>query len=283
MWYPCSEPPGEIDLGRITLPAVKDCPIEGEKLPLVVLSHGGGSSFEQLYDTAEALADAGFVVASVTHPDKSRDASPFGFLSRMVERPTDVKRLGDFMLDRSPAASKIDPQRIGFYGFSLGGYTGLVLIGADPDWASVPVQCVGYTFGGNLCDLVRGKPLPTQPPVHDRRIKAAVLADPGPAFFGPDSFAAVKASVQLWASERGGPRAQVDAVERGLPAPHEYHVVANTGGAPVGHFIFFLCPPGLAQAEPEICTDAPGFDRTAFHKQFNEDVLAFFRVHLGDR
>jgi pimeloyl-ACP methyl ester carboxylesterase len=28
------------------------------------------------------------------------------------------------------------------------------------------------------------------------------------------------------------------------------------------------------------CTDAPGFDRIAFHKQFNSDVLAFFRTYL---
>jgi hypothetical protein len=37
MWYPCAEPPGEIELGKITLPGVKDCPIVGEKLPLVVI------------------------------------------------------------------------------------------------------------------------------------------------------------------------------------------------------------------------------------------------------
>jgi predicted dienelactone hydrolase len=30
-----------------------------------------------------------------------------------------------------------------------------------------------------------------------------------------------------------------------------------------------------------ICTDAPGFDRVAFHKEFNADVLAFFRANLG--
>ena len=36
MWYPCSEPPGEIDLGNITVPRVKDCPISSDKLPPVV-------------------------------------------------------------------------------------------------------------------------------------------------------------------------------------------------------------------------------------------------------
>ena len=38
---------------------VKDCPISGESLPLIVLSHGAGGSYEYLRDTAEALADGG--------------------------------------------------------------------------------------------------------------------------------------------------------------------------------------------------------------------------------
>jgi hypothetical protein len=62
-------------------------------------------------------------------------------------------------------------------------------------------------------------------------------------------------------------------VDRNLPGKHEYHVVPNSG-----HFAFLIpCPPTWAKAVPEICTDAPGFDRFAFHKQFNADVLAFFR------
>jgi predicted dienelactone hydrolase len=66
-------------------------------------------------------------------------------------------------------------------------------------------------------------------------------------------------------------------VDRNLPAKHEYHVVPNAG-----HFAFVLCPPAWAKAEPkpEFCTDAPGFDRGAFHKEFNAELLAFFRTHL---
>jgi hypothetical protein len=47
-----------------------------------------------------------------------------------------------------------------------------------------------------------------------------------------------------------------------------------------GHFAFMLCPPELAKKRPETCTDAPGFDRVAFHKLFNAKVVAFFRKHL---
>jgi predicted dienelactone hydrolase len=99
--------------GPHTLSAAKDCPISGDNLPLVVISHGNGGTELNFYDTAEALADAGSVVAAIKHPgDTTFDMSRF--LSALVERPTDITRLIDFMLGASPAASKIDPERIGF-------------------------------------------------------------------------------------------------------------------------------------------------------------------------
>ena len=148
MWYPCAEPPSEIDLGKITAmfgitaTGAKDCPVEGDKLPLVVVSHGKGGHFASHHDTIATLADAGFIVAAINHPgDTYFDMSRSGDLSAFVDRPTDVKRLIDFMISLSPAARRIDRQRIGFYGFSRGGYTGLVLIGGNPDWAAATDFC----------------------------------------------------------------------------------------------------------------------------------------------
>jgi predicted dienelactone hydrolase len=284
MWYPCSEPPGEIDLGQITaifsitVLGVKHGPISGDKLPLVVISHGRGSHFVLHHDMAETLADAGFIVAAINHPgDTVFDMSRSGDLSVLVERPTAIKRLIDFMVGASPAASTIDPECIGFFGFSRGGYTGLVLIGGNPDWTSDTDFCPQSSFHG--CEQIRRQAFPAQPLAHDPRIKAAVIADPLAVFFTAASFAAVQVPVQLWASERGGDGVSpesVAAVDRSLPARHEYHVVANAG-----HFAFLIpCPPALAKERPEVCTDAPGFDRVAFHKQLNADALAFFRTHL---
>jgi hypothetical protein len=31
---------------------------------------------------------------------------------------------------------------------------------------------------------------------------------------------------------------------------------------------------------PVLCTDPPGFNRTAFHTEFNDAAVAFFRTHL---
>jgi predicted dienelactone hydrolase len=128
MWYPCAEPAGDIDLGGIVLPGVKDCPLSGGNLPLVVISHGAGGSFIDFHDLAETLADAGFVVAAINHPgNTSSDMSRIGDLSSLSERPEDIKRLIDFMVGGSGASPEIDAKRIGFFGFSRGGYTGLLL------------------------------------------------------------------------------------------------------------------------------------------------------------
>jgi predicted dienelactone hydrolase len=199
-------------------------------------------------------------------------------LAAFVERPTDIKRLIDFMLQASSVATKIDPQRIGFFGFSRGGYTGLVLLGANPDWAVVTEFC--QQSSSHACEQIRRKEFPTEPLAHDVRIKAAVIADPLAIMFSHASFAAIRVPVQLWQSQRGGDGVlpeHVAAVDKNLPAPHEYHVVPNSS-----HFALLTpCPPAVAQARPELCTDAPGFDRVAFHKEFDAEVLAFLRRHLA--
>jgi predicted dienelactone hydrolase len=275
IWYPCAEPPGEVRLDIFTW---KDCPLVGDRLPLIVVSHGRGGSFVGHHDTAEMLANAGYIVAAISHPgDNSFDRSRSDDLFVYVERPQAIKRLIDFMLDASPFSTAIDRERIGFFGFSRGGYTGLVVTGADPVWAEATAFC--QHSANNACVQIIQKKYPAEPLAHDPRIKAAVIADPLAVVFTADSLAAVKLPVQLWASEHGGDGVlphDVAAVDANLPARHEYRVVSNAG-----HLDFLPpCPPGLAKERPELCVSAPGFDRAAFHKEFNTAVLKFFQDHL---
>lgn len=280
IWSPCAEPNGRVHIDPVTLPGVKDCPLRGDKLPLVVISHGRGGNFAGHRDTAEALADAGFIVAAISHPgDNSFDLSRSDDLSAFVERPQDIKRLIDYMLGASPVSAAIDRERIGFFGFSRGGYTGLVLIGANPDWAKAATIC--QHTSGKACAQIMHKDYPALPLTHDPRIKAAVIADPLAIVFGPESLAAVKVPVQLWASERGGDGVRpsdVAAVDAGLETKHAFRVVPNSG-----HFAFLApCPEVLVKERPELCADAAGFDRAAFHAQLDADVLAFFRTWLAE-
>ncbi|WP_341850518.1 alpha/beta hydrolase family protein [Bradyrhizobium barranii] len=139
VWTPCAAPPSEVVLGGgVVLPGVKDCPVAGSRLPLIVVSHGRRGSFLGHVDTATALADAGFVVAAINHPgDTARDSSRTDEFSVLVERPADMKRLTDFMLGAWKEAAVLDPKRVGLFGFSRGAYTGLVVIGGNPDFGAL--------------------------------------------------------------------------------------------------------------------------------------------------
>jgi predicted dienelactone hydrolase len=283
VWTPCAEPPQEMDARGATFVAVPGCPVTRDKLPLIVISPGRRGWFGGHHDTAAALADAGFVVAALNHPgDNRRDTSGTDSLSVLVERPTDIKRLVDYMLEGWPDAPRIDTQHIGLYGFSFGGYTGLVVIGGNPELRKGLPDCQTSTL--RACRQLENNELPDQPITHDPRVKAAVIIDPFPVFvFREENLRGITVPVQLWSSD---PVQNADglsgccaaAINQRLPAKPDYHFVENAK-----HFSFLAtCTPKETQAAPAICTDAPGFDRADFHKGLHADVVAFFRKHFAE-
>src|SRR3954451_24272361 len=260
VWTPCAEPPKEMDARGAIFFAVPGCSVTGEKLPLIVISHGRRGWFGGHHDTAAALADAGFGVAALNHPgDTWREASRTDSLSVLVERPADIKRLIDYMLESWPDASRIDARHIGLYGFSFGGYTGLAVIGGNPELRKGLSNCA--TSSLLACKQLESGEVPGQPITPDPRVKAAVIADPYPAFvFSEENLKKIAIPVQLWSSD---PAQNADGlsgccastIKQRLPAP-DYHFVANAK-----HFSFLAtCIPKETQANPTACTDAPNFD-----------------------
>jgi predicted dienelactone hydrolase len=89
----------------------------------------------------------------------------------------------------------------------------------------------------------------------------------------------VNVPVQLWAGaadENVPPATNAAVVRRGLPTAPQFHLVERAG-----HFSF-LPPCGLLKPllPKMLCADAEGFDRKAFHKDFNEEVVTFFGTTL---
>ena len=278
VWSPCAMPPKEVKLGPMTVAAVRNRPIAGSRLPLVVISHGHGGGSLNHHDIAETLADAGFLVVALNHPgDNFSDLNRSGDISIMFQRPRDVKRLIDFLVTDWPQAEKIDPDRIGFFGFSRGGYTGLVLAGAVPDFHDATVPC---PEPAPICGEIRRNEIPAEPLSRDPRIKALALADPLSFFSMKESLKAIDVPIQLWSSEHGGDGvlpSNVGALAVNLPHKPDFHVVPGSA-----HFAFLApCPPALANSQSEICTDQAGFDRVAFHRSLDATVLEFFRQNLG--
>jgi predicted dienelactone hydrolase len=284
IWYPSEASASPQPLGLYQQNVATDAAVAGHGLPLIVMSHGSGGSFEGHYDTALALAAAGFVVAAVTHTgDNYRDHSGFAQIEK--DRPRHIKALVDYMLVSWPHRDLIDPARIGMFGFSAGGFTVLVLIGGEPDMTLGPAYCARYPDEWacrKIGEYGSARAAPNAL-VHDRRISAAVIAAPAVGYaFTPEALAGIKAPIQLWRGDSDEilphPR-HAQHVYDGLPSKPEYHVVPNAG-----HFAFLA--PCTAMAEkfaPEICRDPAGFDRAAFHQQFNSAVVAFLKAKLPAR
>ncbi len=256
-----------------------DAAIAGTALPLVVISHGNGGSYAGHYDTALALAGAGFVVAAMTHTgDNWRDQSR---ALHLQDRARAVHAVIGYMLTAWAGHARIDPARVGMFGFSAGGFTALVAAGGVPDYAALAPYCARHP-DSYVCALIKGygvtaaHPVPEGTWIADSRIKAAVVAAPALGFaFDGAGLSRVTIPIQLWRAEFDHVLPSPDFVEPvrdALPRPPEYHVVV------VGdHFDFLApCSPALAAAAPAICESRPGFDRAAFHASFDREVVRFF-------
>ena len=283
VWYPtdakASEQPIELGLQ----PVATDAPIKGDHLPLILISHGHGGSYAGHVDTALALANAGYVVAALTHTgDNWRDDSQ---ATAMWERPRQFKVLDDYMLGAWAGHDHIDANRVGAFGFSAGGFTVLVAAGGGPDLQAVIPHCHDHPDFYD-CKLVTAAHLTSihvpYPWVHDPRIRAVVSAAPALGFtFSQSGLAGVREPLQLWrdADDQVLPHPYyAEVVRLNLPEAPETHVVAHAG-----HYDFLApCSADLAKRVPEICVSEPGFDRTAFHADFDRQVVAFFNRTLGE-
>ena len=281
VWYPANAPASPQPLELFTQTVAPDAPPAPGKHPFVVIAHGNGGSLGGHYDTALALAEAGYVVAAPTFVhDNYRDHADE---LKLWKRPPQIVAAIDAVLHTWSGHDAVDPARIGIFGFSAGGFTALVLIGGKPDFSKLDTYCHAKPQEF-VCTL--RKQHPNEPPrpnpidwVADKRIRAAVIAAPGLGFtFGKETLADVRVPVQLWAAGNDHILPVPDnaeAVREALPAPPEYRVL------PGAEHLDFLapCSPALARVAPPICADH-GFDRAAFHQQFNVAVVQFFDAHL---
>jgi predicted dienelactone hydrolase len=282
VWYPTSAAAKPMSIQLYGQSVAENGPVAGHGLPLVVLSHGNGGGFAGHYDTALALAHAGYVAAALTHTgDNYRDQS------RAVDlpnRPRQLKLLIDYMLADWTGRAAIDPARIGAFGFSAGGFTVLTLAGGEPNLAAIRPHCAAHPDYYD-CKLVArfpdaAKALQGVAWTHDVRLKAVVVAAPAVGFtFGKGGLGNVRLPIQLWGAEFDHILPLPDyasAVRADLPVTPDYRVVKNAD-----HYDFLApCSEALAKQVPDICVSRPGFDRTAFHAEFDRAVVAFFDAHL---
>lgn len=261
--YPTQDPETERNVGPYAISAAWDgAPAPGD-LPLVMLSHGSGSSPLVNRGLACSLARAGFVVGMPAHPGDNRDDRTQQDTTRNLrQRPRHLQLAIDTLLDDPTLFPRARPERVALIGHSLGAYTALALAGGKPR---------------TLPEIWPGGPTEPIAVAHDPRVAALVLLAPAVVWFhAPGSLDAVNVPVLMLAGEQDSitpPRYHADLVARHLPhrASLDYRQVTGAG-----HYSFLsVFPPEMQQPTFAPAQDPPGFDRPAFQEYLAEEMVKF--------
>jgi dienelactone hydrolase len=121
------------------------------RFPLIVLSHGTGGSALQMAWLGTILARRGYIAVAVNHPgnNATENYMPQGF-STWWERARNLSTVIDFVLSDPMFGKRIDSNRIGAAGFSLGGYTMIEIAGGVTDVDALRQFCPSSRADG-LC------------------------------------------------------------------------------------------------------------------------------------
>ncbi len=181
VWYPVAP---DADLEGLTVSAYPllgesrhpsavshdDAPAARGPFPLVVFSHGNGGNRMQSVFLTEALAAAGFVVASPDHVGNTTAEVGLGAgigpaqVQSAVDRPLDIELVIDRLLAVSadpadPLSGRVDPERIGVTGHSFGGLTSLLVAlatGGEPYDARIDAIAPLAPASGTIDDKALG-------------------------------------------------------------------------------------------------------------------------------
>jgi predicted dienelactone hydrolase len=301
VFYPSAQAKSITRIGPYDVHATRNAaPIPGAK-PLVVISHGNGGSDLGHSEFATYLASHGFVVATLEHPkDNFHDTSGVGHAVVLDGRSVQVKATISYVLGDPQWSKLIDADRIGVTGFSAGGYTSLRIVGAVPHFARFIDYCHRYPNDQAVCadapkieaearskgmsldqwmasiqdSLTRwGEP-------SDPRVKAAFVMAPLSLIFDQDGIEKIDRPVFLYYGDSDHVLNPQENEVRILPW---MKTLAGVKVVPhADHWVFIdPCTAELKKDSPTICTDPPGVDRVAVHRQLYTDALAFFRKTLN--
>ena len=269
VFYPTATPGQPTPVGLYEVEVAPAAAAAVGAWPVVLLSHGTGSSGLVHRNLALFLAQQGYVVGLPEHPHNNRDDNAWANTRQnLVARPRHLQLALEALLADAALAPVLRPEAVALIGHSLGAYTALALAGGQP-WS-------------RPADSPDGVAHPIPVPAADVRARALVLLAPAVPWFAPvGALAGVRLPLLLVVGGQDEflPPAHADIIRRGVPDPGqvEYCLIENAG-----HYSF-LSPFPAARVSPAFppSQDPPGLDRASFHEVLYEEVLAFLRRTVG--
>jgi predicted dienelactone hydrolase len=273
------------DIVRIGTPSVG-------RFPLVVISHGYRGNWRNQNWLATKLAQQGYIVASIDHPGTtSFDHSPLS-ASQWWERPKDLSRLLDWLLNKSNLKPFIDTTNITAIGHSLGGWSVMMLAGAEFDRDQLLQECLiksSPRVCGLMSELGLGQHQESEPEasLQDGRIKRVVSLDLGLArSLSRDSLKSITTPTLILAAGVDiGDLPQADEsgfLAEYIPTAKRQYIVYSDAA----HFSFMqLCKQGAIELLEEeapgdgiVCQDGKQRTREELHQVMLEDIVRFIEA-----
>lgn len=284
LWYP-TQKTGPVDAPEdmwVHPLEVRDAPLSAltEKYPLILMSHGHGGDRRERSWLAESLVKSGYIVASVDHHGNSHSTYNVETSLRFWERARDISNTLTFLQGDSTLKDRIDSQRIGFVGYSLGGLTGLSLGGARAQNAKEVIKQQQARY--KEIDLERLDQIDfseSQLSFADPRIKAFVLLTPATFVFPSESLQEIKAPVALVVSEDDEVLPHREHGQRLITSlqPEKVKLFHKTS-----HYAFLnrVSPAAKAHIPPSLSSDAIEASRPQLHQEVSQFTLDFFSDKL---
>ena len=186
--------------------------------PLVIMSHGFGADRRFLAYLAQHLAAHGLTVVAIEHPGSNVEAlaQPTGAIlpaQEFIDRPQEVSLVLDYLAERNEDTfvfrNRFNLDNVTLVGHSLGGYTGLVLAGADLDQAALGTFCQSLEANAMTpADWLQCAAMDLQMPsaeLADDRITQLVILNPIIGqLFGADGLAEVDVPTLMLTSTQDG-------------------------------------------------------------------------------
>jgi predicted dienelactone hydrolase len=309
IWYPAA---GDTEMSEIGIPPKKPVFIGGfaargaefasdsTQYPLIIMSHGTGGSGMQMMWIGRELARRGYIAVAIDHhgntaAEEHMDARGFRLF---WERALDVTAVLDHLSADPKLSGKIDAERIGAVGFSLGGYTVTTLAGGRIDFDLLETFCSSDAHD-TTCDdqseypeasIEFEKLRKTDPRVEaslatyagsfrDKRIRAVVALAPalGQAFT-PESLGAIDIPMLMI----GGSADTIAPVKTNAT-----YLADQISGARMVeidgavHYSFLnTCNERGIKYVP-VCKDPQGVDRAQIHEQAVGHIREFFDANLA--
>lgn len=318
VWYPAAAtatesekifggPPDREVFAPVTVAAGTEISTASQKYPLVLLSHGTGGSAVQMMWLGYYLASRGYIVAAVNHHGNTaaeRQPAAPGFML-FWERARDLSVLLDKLLADPLFGPRIDRDRIGAAGFSLGGYTVISVAGGQFSPREFDSFCRSpqrdftcepqpeFPDAPKLFAELRKTDPPTTESMlvqeslrhagdsyRDRRIKRVFAIAPalGGGFTKAGlSKISIPVSIVVGQADKVAPLATNARRYAQLIKGAKLTVLPGE----IGHYTFLAECNAHGKAILDICRDAASIDRAQVHQQVTQLAFEFFEKGRG--